>query len=106
MITTNQFKAIALKLPQAEESPHFEKTSFKIKKKIFATLDEANAVVTIKLSEIDQSVYCSIDKSLIYPVAGKWGTHGWTMINLSKVTKKLLVEVLNKSYETVLNGKT
>ena len=104
MVTIKQFKTLALQFPGAEESPHFEKISFRVKKKIFVTLNEKDAVAIVKLSEIDQSVYCAIDQSVIYPVPGKWGTHGWTMIRLAKVPTEILAEVVKKSYDEVLKG--
>jgi hypothetical protein len=39
MITESFFRELALSFPEATEAPHFEKTSFRVKNKIFATLD-------------------------------------------------------------------
>jgi hypothetical protein len=52
---------------------HLGKTSFRVKKKIFATYDELNRRACIKLSEIDQDVFSSADKKIIFPVDNKWG---------------------------------
>lgn len=41
MVTIDSFRKLALSFPEATEEPHFEKTSFRVKKKIFATFDEA-----------------------------------------------------------------
>ena len=98
MISINAFRKLALAFDEATESPHFEKTSFRVNKKIFATLDEKNSRVVVKLSAVDQSVFCSYDKSIIYPVPGKWGLEGWTMIELKKVKKEMLLDALTSSY--------
>jgi hypothetical protein len=37
VVTIEQFRLWALSFPEATEELHFEKTSFRIKKKIFAT---------------------------------------------------------------------
>ena len=37
MVTIDIFRKLALSFPEATEGPHFEKTSFRGKKKIFAT---------------------------------------------------------------------
>ena len=66
---------------------HFEKISFRVKKKIFATLSAQLSIACVKLSLVDQSVFCSIDQSIIYPVPNKWGLQGWTNINLAKIKK-------------------
>lgn len=83
MITNAAFKKLALSFPDASEEPHFEKPSFRVSKKIFATLDTKNDLVCIKLNEIDQNVFCVFDKSVIYQVPNKWGKQG-SFINLKK----------------------
>jgi len=98
MVTKQTFRKLALAFPEASEQPHFEKTSFRVNKKIFATLSADKPIACIKLSEIDQSVFCAIDKTMIYRVDNKWGKQGWTLIDLSKITKTILKEVLMLSY--------
>jgi predicted DNA-binding protein (MmcQ/YjbR family) len=101
MISIKTFKEIALSFPDVTEQPHFEKTSFRIKKKIFATLSEAEKKAALKFNEIDQSVFCSIDKSVIYPVAGGWGKQGWTVVELAKIKPGVLKDALAVAYNTV-----
>jgi hypothetical protein len=55
----------------------------------------------LKLSPIDQSVFCAYDTSIIYPVSGTWGKQGWTIVELEKVPKSMLVDALTTSYHTV-----
>ena len=98
MVSTEAFRQLALSFEEVEEQPHFEKTSFRINKKIFATLDEKNKKAVVKLTVVDQSVFCSFDKTVIYPVPGKWGLRGWTMIELKTVRKRMLTDVVKTSY--------
>lgn len=98
MVNIETFRALALGFPDSTEQPHFEKTSFRINNKIFATLTADKLLACVKLSEIDQSVFCMIDKTIIYPVNNKWGKQGWTFIDLNKVNKRILKEVLTLSY--------
>ncbi len=70
MVSVDKFRKLALSFDEAVEQAHFEKPSFRVNKKIFATLDQKNETVILKLSEMDQSVFCSFDKSVIYPVRG------------------------------------
>lgn len=105
MVDIKTFKKLALAFPEVVEQPHFEKTSFRIKKKIFATLSIETSMACVKLSEIDQSVFCSFDKSIIFPVDNKWGKQGWTFIDLKKVRKDLLADALATSYQEVLKPK-
>lgn len=98
MISIKVFRKLALAFDEASESPHFEKTSFRVNKKIFATLDESNNKAVIKLSSITQSIFCVYEKGIIYSVPGKWGLHGWTIIELKKVKKEILLDILTASY--------
>jgi predicted DNA-binding protein (MmcQ/YjbR family) len=98
MVSIDTFRKLALSFPEATEEPHFEKTSFRVKKKIFATYDEVKNIACIKLSEIDQDVFSSADKTIIYPVDNKWGKQGWTLIELKKVRADLFVDALTTAY--------
>lgn len=106
MVSIKHFKELALSFPETVEQPHFEKTSFRFRKKIFATLSEETSLAVIKLSAVDQSVFSSFDKTIIYPVDNKWGKQGWTVINLKKVRKNMLKDALTTAYNQVANIKT
>ena len=101
MIYIETARQLALSFDEAAEMPHFDLASFRVKKKIFATLDEKNKRVCIKLSPVDQSVFCSYDKSVIYPVPNKWGLNGATYIELQKVSKEMFKDALTVAYCTV-----
>ncbi|RYG06372.1 MAG: MmcQ/YjbR family DNA-binding protein, partial [Chitinophagaceae bacterium] len=82
MVSIEKFRHLALSLPEATEQPHFEKTSFRINKKIFATLDVTKQQACVKFTATDQDIFCLFDKTVIYPVPNKWGNQGWTLISL------------------------
>ncbi len=65
MVDIEAARNFALSFDECIEQPHFEKTSFRVNKKIFATLDIENKRVCIKLSEIDQLVFCEFDNTII-----------------------------------------
>jgi predicted DNA-binding protein (MmcQ/YjbR family) len=98
MVSFNTFQEIALSFPESTEEPHFEKTSFRVKKKIFATYNSKENQACIKLSEIDQNVFSSMSKLSIYPVDNKWGKQGWTFIELNKVDNDLFLDALTSAY--------
>jgi hypothetical protein len=105
MITVANFKTLALSFPDVTELPHFDKTSFHISKKVFATLNEKENRACIRLSAIDQSVFCAFDLTVIYPVPNKWGKQGWTLINLAKIKKAMLKDALTQAYKYVAEQK-
>ena len=82
----------------AVEQPHFEKTSFRVRKKIFATLDTKKKTLVVKLSAADQSAFSAFDGEVVYPVPGAWGRQGWTIVELDKVEKEMFEDALTTSY--------
>jgi len=98
MVSANEVTNWALAFPEAVQLPHVEKTSFRVKKKIFITLDTVKQRAVVKLSENDQSVFCKYDNSIILPVPGAWGKQGWTIIELKKVSKTMFKDALQLSY--------
>lgn len=97
MISFETLQRLALSLPEATEEPHFEKTSFRVKKKIFATYDAKNNRACIKLSAIDQDVF-SGNRTSIYPLDNQWGKQGWTLIELKTIHPDLFVDAITTAY--------
>ncbi len=101
MITIDALRKAALSFPDATEDPHFEKTSFRIGKKIFATYDAKNNRACLKLTEAEQDLFSLHDKTIIYPIPNKWGKMGWTFVELSTVNKATCLDALKIAYELV-----
>lgn len=49
MIIIDAFRKFALSLPEATEEPHFEKTSFRVKKKIFVSIRQTTSFAKANL---------------------------------------------------------
>ena len=101
MISIETVRQLALSFPETDEHPHFERKAFRVKKKIFATVSEKDSTVSVKLTLIDQSVFCAIDPTIIYPVPGGWGRMGFTLVNMKEVKKQLFKDALTTAYCTV-----
>lgn len=93
-------RKVALSFPESTEEPHFEKTSFRVKKKIFVSYSAAENRACFKLSDIDQSVFATIDAKHIYPVPNKWGKQGWTFFQLDILADDILIDALKRAYHT------
>jgi hypothetical protein len=100
MITIEQARKAALALPETVERLHFHLPGFWIGKKIFATIHTDKNYVMVKLTPIDQSVFCAYDKEVIFPVPGGWGKYGATFINLKKVRKPMFLDALATAWKT------
>lgn len=101
MIDVETARRLALSFPEVVEQDHWGKPSFRVKKKIFATLHVETKRAVLKLSPVDQSVFSAFDKSIIYPVEDGWGKQGWTFVELAKVRKAIFKDALATAYRTV-----
>jgi hypothetical protein len=101
MVSITAARQAALSLPETEEYMHFHMPAFRVGKKIFATIHEDKHYMMVKLSLIDQSVFCSFNKEIIFPVPGGWGRQGSTFINLKKVNKDLFLDALTTAWKSV-----
>ena len=102
MVTVETFRQMALLLPGAIELPHFDRASFRVNKRIFATLDEKKKIAVLMFSPLEQSVFCSFDKTIIYPVPGGWGKQGATIFELGKIKRSMLKDALDVVYKEIL----
>ncbi len=98
MISNADVENMALSFPETDAHPHFHKTAYRVKKKIFATLDKEKRLLMVRLTPADQSVFCAWNKAIIYPVPGAWGRGGDTFIELKKVPKSICIDALRTAW--------
>lgn len=107
-MTADQFRKMALALPDAVESSHMAHPDFRIgpKGKIFATLwypDKEWAMV--KLTPLQQMQYVEDDPDMFVPVSGKWGEYGATNIRLRKARKTMVGDALQAAWNNAASRK-
>ena len=95
------FRNAALSFPEATEEPHFEKTSFRVRKKIFATYDSKTFLACLKLSEKDQDLFSLFDPNRIFPVPNKWGKQGWTLAKIDSLNEEIIRDLLLAAFNQV-----
>lgn len=95
------FRSYSLSFPETTESPHFEKTSFRVRKKIFATFDSKTQLACLKLSEKDQDLFSLFDSKLIFPVPNKWGKQGWTLAKIGDLDESVIRDLLCVAFNQV-----
>jgi predicted DNA-binding protein (MmcQ/YjbR family) len=100
-MNTSEFESLCLSLPEAEKGPHFENVAFKVKGKIFATLNAKECRATLKFKPEEQEIYLKINPEAIFPVPNKWGKHGWTHLLYTNVSKEITLELLKVAYVSV-----
>ncbi|MES2556165.1 MAG: MmcQ/YjbR family DNA-binding protein [Bacteroidota bacterium] len=98
MVTLEKLRELGLSFAESSEEPHFEKTSFRVKGKIFATYNSVEHQLVVKLTPVQQSVFGAFDKTVCYPVPNKWGLQGWTIVKLAEVDAEFVQDILKTSY--------
>ena len=88
VMTANQFRTLALSLPEAVEQSHRDHPDFRVGGKIFASIGLEETWGTVKLTPEQQASYVRTDPDSFAPSNGAWGIKGWT-----KITLKNAVEV-------------
>lgn len=99
MITLEEARSFALSLDDVVEQPHFEKSSFRIKNKIFLTLDAERNRACVMLDPLQQSVFVLHDPQTIYAVPNSWGAAGATFVELEKVRKTVFRDAVRTAYK-------
>ena len=98
-MTANQFRKIALSLPETEERAHMDHPDFRVAGKIFATLgypDKTRGMV--KLSPEDQHNFAKDYPDAFVPVKGAWGRRGATSVHLKTANKDALAKAIHAAW--------
>ena len=108
-MTANEFRKMALGLPEVVESAHMEHPDFRVGGRIFASLgypDEGWGVVM--LSPEEQELVCGAEPEVFVPVKGAWGRAGNTQVKLKAAKKASVKGALQAAYAERVrkNGKT
>ena len=83
MITPDDFRRLALSMPQAIEGSHMGTVDFRCGK-IFATLGNPDAAwAMVKLAPDQQAMRVAAEPGVFVPVPGGWGRGGATRLRLA-----------------------
>lgn len=106
MIKENTFTEMALSFPGTEQTPHFDRTGFRVTgKRMFTTYLPTNNTANVFLTPSEQKIFCRMHPVGIYPVPNKWGEKGATTFELNKVPKELVMEALLSAYNNIIKPK-
>jgi hypothetical protein len=98
-MTTNDFRHMALALPETAEHAHMDHPDFRVRGKIFATLGHpAKGWGMVKLTPEQQHYFSKDNPSVFVPVNGAWGRQGATSVHLKAVGKETLQRAINAAW--------
>jgi hypothetical protein len=98
-VTANDFRKIALALPETEERSHMNHPDFRVGGKIFATLgypDKTSGMV--KLLPEEQHYFSKDYPDVFIPVKGAWGRRGATSVHLKTAKKEILRRAIQAAW--------
>jgi hypothetical protein len=98
-VTANDFRRLALSLPETEERVHMSHPDFRVGGKIFATLgypDKSRAMV--KLPPEHQHNFSKDYPEVFVPVKGAWGRRGATSVYLKAADKETLRKAIRAAW--------
>ncbi len=101
-MTPRAVRLVALSLPEAHEEPHFERTSFRVGKKIFATMtiDGAEGMIRVKPASVAESLIASQPK--VFFSYGAWtSSNGALGVRFKLANVKLVEELLREAWKGV-----
>jgi hypothetical protein len=97
-MTADDFRALALSLPQAEEREHMGHPDFRVGGKIFATLGPDEAWGMVKLTPDQQSTFVRTESDVFQPIKGAWGRRGCTRVELAAATEPSVRQALSLAW--------
>jgi hypothetical protein len=98
-MTVDDFRRMALSLPEVSESAHMDHPDFRVGGKIFATLGYPDAAWgMVKLTPVDQQLVVAAAPDVFVPAKGAWGRRGATCVRLSKATKSAVRDAMTAAW--------
>ena len=101
-MTADDFRRIALSLPEALESAHMDHPDFRVRGKIFATLGYPDKDWgMVKLTPEQQASLVCAEPAVFVPAKGAWGRRGSTSLHLKTVDPVTMSSALVAAWRNV-----
>ncbi|SRR5579883_496186 len=81
-MTVDDFRKLALDLPEAVESAPMNHPDFRVRNKIFATIWPDESWGMVKLTPQQQAMFVQAEPNVFMPVKGGWRRKGATNVKL------------------------
>jgi hypothetical protein len=98
LATAADVRKLALGLEGTTEHPHFDRAAFKVRR-IYATLDSDGKSLNLNLTPEEQEFKAMLAPEVFTPIPNKWGTSGWTTVDLKAISKAELKAALEMAWE-------
>ena len=99
MLTSDQFRDLALAMEGASESAHMGHPDFRAHGRIFATLHPGNESGMVKLTPEQQQQFMKALSDAFAPESGAWGRQGCTKVKLAVVDEETLGHAITLAWQ-------
>jgi hypothetical protein len=97
-MTGDDFRSLALSLPEAVEAAHMNHPDFRVRGKIFATLGPNEEWGMVKLTPEQQGLFVRTEPKVFQPLKGAWGRGGATQVKLEEATEPSVRQALEAAW--------
>jgi hypothetical protein len=98
MLSSKDFRRIALGMEGAIESAHMGHPDFRINNRIFSTLHHDDDYGMVKLTPDEQRAFMRAHPSVFTPESGAWGLQGCTRVRIDAVDEDTLGEAITLAW--------
>jgi hypothetical protein len=95
--TGDDFRAIALALPEAEERETWGHPTFRVRDKLFATLATDGSSASVKATKEAQAALVGSEPD-VFSIPAYVGQHGWVGVVLQRVDPEELRELITEAW--------
>lgn len=100
-MTADEFRELALSLPETEERSHVGHPDFRVGGKIFATIAPDDTKGMVKLTSEQQSLFVRSEPKAFVPVNGAWGRRGATYIHFALANEGSVRQALMEAWRNM-----
>lgn len=104
-MSPDNFRRLALGLPESAEGTHMGHADFRVKSKIFASLNAQETEGNLKLEPGRQKALIHLRPGVFSARNGAWGAQGWTRIALAEASPADVSDALWVSWRLVAPAK-
>ena len=90
-------RRVALALPEASEAPHFERTSFRVRDKIFATIARDGRSMNVFVDDEQREIMVRVDPETYQTLT--WGKIAYLRVQLEKAKAPDVEALLRAAWE-------
>jgi hypothetical protein len=104
-MTADEFRELALSLPETEERSHMGHPDFRVARKIFAAIAPDEEKGMVKLTIEQQRLFIRSEPKVFVPVNGAWGRRGYTYILLANASEPSVRQALIAAWRNTASKK-